>query len=60
MNSFLGVTGMQIEEFSLRTWTDRSRLNDFLKKYDGKVIDIQIIKTNQYDDVKAYVIYKES
>lgn len=59
MNNLLGVTGMQIGEFSVRTWSDRSKLNEFLKKYDGKIINIQIVKTNQYDDVKAYVIYKE-
>jgi hypothetical protein len=55
-NNMLGVTGVQVEAFNL--WAGHSKLNEFLKKHDGKIVDIQIIKS--VNDVNAYVIYKES
>lgn len=55
-NNMLGVTGMQVEAFNL--WAGQVKLNEFLKKHDGKIVDIQIIKS--VNDINAYVIYKES
>ena len=54
-NNMLGITGMQVEVFNL--WSGQTKLNDFLKKHDGKIVDIQIIKS--VNDVNAYVVYKE-
>ena len=56
VNNMFGITGIQIESFNL--WTGLTKLNEFLKRHDGKIVDIKIIKS--VNDINAYVVYKES
>lgn len=60
MNNLYGIKGVKIKVFDNRA-NEVNEVNSFLSKYDGNIIDIQIVscEASSYDFNKIMVIYKE-
>ena len=60
MNNLYGIKGIKIKVFGNRV-NEVNEVNSFLSKYDGNIIDIQIVncEASSYDFNKIMVIYKE-
>lgn len=59
MNANLfGITNIRVKHFSI-VENDYTNINNFLKKYDGNIIDIQY-QQNNFVVKQILVIYQES
>ena len=56
MKSLFGLTGIQVRAFEI-SHEDMSAVNDFLREYDGNVIDVQVVPMAMGLS-KVVVVYK--
>lgn len=56
--NLFGITNIKIKHFSI-TENDYTSINEFLKKYDGNIIDIQY-EQNNFTAKQILIIYQEN